>query len=258
MYEAKDAGKDRIAAYDRTLAHREQLVRRADWLGRLRRGLADDQFVLHAQPIVALAADDDAERYELLLRLRDDEGELLAPAGFLPHAERVGLIAEIDRWVLREAVSLLQRDRALRLSVNLSPVTLQQPELAALLREASLPEQALTIELTETSALASRSAIAELRRLGCLIALEDFGAGFAFLKQFEFDVLKIDGDFIDRLASSRTDRLIVRAITDLGHNLGVTLVAKRVADQESVELLTGLGVHYGQGFFLGRPAPLPG
>jgi diguanylate cyclase (GGDEF)-like protein/PAS domain S-box-containing protein len=256
MYEAKDAGKDRIAAYDRTLAHREQLVRRADWLGRLRRGLADEQFVLHAQPVVALAADDDAERYELLLRLRDDDGELLAPAGFLPHAERVGLIADIDRWVLREAVAMLQRDRALRLSVNVSPLTLQQPELAALLREASLPEQALTIELTETSALASLSAIRELRRLGCLVALEDFGAGFAFLKQLEFDVLKIDGDFIDRLAGSNTDRLIVRAIADLGHSLGVTLVAKRVADQASVELLTGLGVHYGQGFFLGRPAPL--
>jgi len=257
MYEAKDAGKDRIAAYDRTLAHREQLVRRADWLGRLRRGLTEDRFVLHAQPLVALAAEaDDTQRYELLLRLRDDDGELLPPAGFLPHAERLGLIAEIDRWVLREAIALLQRDRDLRLSVNLSPLTMQQPELAALLREASLPEHALTIELPETSALASLSEIGELRRLGCLIALEDFGAGFAFLKQLEFDVLKIDGDFIDRLAGSQTDQLIVRAIAGLGHSLGVTLVAKRVADQASVELLTGLGVHYGQGFFLGRPAPL--
>ncbi len=254
MYEAKDAGKDRIAVYDRTLAHREQLVRRADWLGRLRRGLADEQFVLHAQPVVALAADDAAERYELLVRLRDDDGELLAPAGFLPHAERVGLIADIDRWVLREAAAMLRRNPDLRLSVNVSPLTLQQPELGELLRE--LPQHALTIELTEASALASLSAIAELRRLGCLIALEDFGAGFAFLRQLEFDVLKIDGDFIDRLAGSQTDRLIVRAITELAHGLGVTLVAKRVADQESVDILTELGVHYGQGYFLAPPAPI--
>ncbi len=256
MYEAKDAGKDRIAVYDRTLTHREQLVRRADWLGRLRRGLADGRFVLHAQPVVALAGDDTAERYELLLRLRDDDGELLPPSGFLPHAERVGLIADIDLWVVGEAVAMLHRDRNLRLSVNLSPLTLQQPELAALLRAAPVPEHALTIELTETSALTGLPAIRELRRLGCLIALEDFGAGFAFLRQLEFDVLKIDGDFIERLAASRTDRLIVRAIADLAHGLGVTLVAKRVADQPSVEVLTGLGVHYGQGFFLGRPVPL--
>jgi diguanylate cyclase (GGDEF)-like protein/PAS domain S-box-containing protein len=257
MYEAKDAGKDQIAVYDRTLAHQELLVRRADWLGRLRRGLAGDQFVLHAQPVVALAADDQAARYELLLRLRDEDGELLTPAGFLPHAERVGLIADIDRWVLREAVAMLDRDRDLRLSVNLSALTLQQPELVAQLRESPPPEHALTIELSEASALANLSAIRELRRLGCLIALEDFGAGFAFLRQLEFDVLKIDSEFIGRLAGSKTDRLIVRSIADLGHGLGVTLVAKGVADQASVELLTELGVHYGQGFFLGRPAPIP-
>ena len=268
MYEAKDAGKDRVAVYDRSLARREQLVRRADWLGRLRRGLDGEQFVLHAQPVVGLAARDDAERYELLLRLRDDDGELIPPATFLPHAERLGLIVDIDRWVLRKAVSMLHRtDGDLRLSVNFSPVTLQHPEiakeLAALLREQPIAEHALTVEVTETTAIANLTSVAalaaELQRLGCLIALDDFGAGFAsfaYLKQLAVDVLKIDGDFIDGLATSRTDLLVVRAIADLAHGLGITTVAERVGDQASVELLTGLGVHFGQGFHLGRPAPL--
>ena len=175
----------------------------------------------------------------------------MPPGSFLPHAERVGLIADIDRWVLREAAAMLQRDPGLRLSVNLSPLTLQQP---GLLHE--VPE-ALTIEVTGAGALANRSAIAELRRHGCLIALDDFGADFTFLRQLEFDELKIDGDIISRLAGSKTDQLVVRAIAGLGHSLGVTLVAKRVADQASVELLTELGVHYGQGFFLAPPAPIP-
>jgi diguanylate cyclase (GGDEF)-like protein/PAS domain S-box-containing protein len=253
MYEAKDAGKDRVAVYDRTLAHREQLVRRADWPGRLRRGLDDGHFVLHAQPIVALAAGDGLARYELLLRLRDEDGELLPPAAFLPHAERVGLVAEIDRWVLEQALAMLRRDRDLRLSVNVSPLFLRQPGLAG-----GVPEHALTIEVTEATALANRSALAELRRLGCLVALDDFGAGFGFVKQLEFDTLKIDGGFVERLAGSQADQLVVRAIAGLGHGLGATLVAKRVTDQASAELLTELGVHYGQGFFFGRPAPLMG
>ena len=268
LYEAKDAGRDRVAVHDRSSAPHEQLAGRADWLERLRRGLDGGQFVLHAQPVVGLATRDGAERYELLLRLRGDDGELIAPAVFLPHAERLGLIVEIDRWVLREAVAMLHRaERDLRLSVNFSPLTLQRPEiateLAALLREQPIAEHALTVEVTEATAIANLTAVAELaaelRRLGCLIALDDFGAGFAsfaYLKQLAVDVLKIDGEFIERLAVSRTDQLVVRAIAGLAHGLGIATVAEHVGDQASVELLTELGVHFGQGFHLGRPAPL--
>jgi diguanylate cyclase (GGDEF)-like protein/PAS domain S-box-containing protein len=272
MYQAKDAGKDQVCVYERAARHRDHLVRRTNWIGRLRQAIRDEQFVLHAQPVVPLQRPPgNAERYELLLRLRDGRGELVPPGAFLHHAERDGLVVDIDRWVLGQAVGLLhqaRRDgRDLSLAVNFSARTVQDPEiaddLAALLDDRPIERGSLMIEVTETAAITNVTRAGELarqlRELGCTLALDDFGAGFAsfyYLKHLVFDVLKIDGDFIDRLPTSTTDQLVVRAVLDIARGLGAEVVAERVSDQRTLDLLTELGVDYAQGHFLGRPRPL--
>jgi diguanylate cyclase (GGDEF)-like protein/PAS domain S-box-containing protein len=272
MYEAKDAGRDRIVGYQRAARRREHRVRHADWVSRIRDAIRDKHLVLHAQPIVSLnPAADDGEHYELLLRLQDGD-KLIPPGAFLYHAERDGLIVDIDRWVLSEAIGILQaadRDgRDLSLSINFSGRTVQDQglpdELEAMLAGAGLRPGALTVEITETTAitnLVAAGALARrLRGLGCRLALDDFGAGFAsffYLKHLVFDTLKIDGEYIERLPRSATDQLIVRAIVDVAHGLGATVVAERITDEATVTLLRGLGIHHGQGYHLGRPGPLP-
>jgi diguanylate cyclase (GGDEF)-like protein/PAS domain S-box-containing protein len=267
---AKGRGRQAVVVYEPAPHTGEDLPRHAGWVARLRSALREGRLVLHAQPLVALdRVGNDPDSFELLLRLREG-GELLAPASFLPHAERHGIIAELDRWVLGQAVGWLQaaaRDGSpLSLAVNLSARTVQDArigdDLAALLESGPIADGALTVEVTETAAITSvTEAVAlgrRLRDLGCRLALDDFGAGFAsfsYLKHLRFDVVKIDGDFIERLPSSPTDQLVVRAVVQIARGLGARVIAERVTDKATVDLLRLMGVDSGQGFYLGRPAP---
>jgi diguanylate cyclase (GGDEF)-like protein/PAS domain S-box-containing protein len=273
LYDAKEAGRNRIAVHERDQRRRREIKRRSDRLAQLRAAIAGDHFVLHAQPIVALRPDAPGlERYELLLRMRADGDELIGPADFLPDAERHGLIAEIDQWVIGEAVRIVKQrsiaGQPVAVSVNVSAATVTDPGIASRLVEqlkaADVAPQLLAVELTETGPISdigrARDFAATLREAGCPLALDDFGAAFAtleYLKHIRFDAVKIDGGFISDLPNSPADQLIVKAVTEIAHGLGATLIAEFVGDQETVELLRGFGVHYGQGYFLGRPEPLP-
>ncbi len=270
MYDAKAAGKDRYSVYDRALNRRAVVSARHSWLERLRTALDEEVFVLHAQPIVGICHDG-FPRYELLLRLPDDHGDLIPPGSFLYNAERFDLMGEIDRWVLRRATELLHEHSAagndIALSVNLSGRSMNDLQLAAdiaeMLAEHPIPEGRLIVEVTETAAIVNieraRDLARELRLLGCRFALDDFGAGFAsfyYLKHLDFDYLKIDGEFIHKLRTTPTDRLVVSAIVDIARGLRTETVAEFVGDDATLELLRELGVGYGQGYHLGRPAPL--
>ena len=270
MYEAKDEGKDRYAVYDVARRRRHRSGIRESWSTRLERAIAHDGFVLHAQPIAAICGDA-TPAFELLLRLPDELGELILPGTFLHNAERLGLVEQIDRWVLERAVRHLHASHAqgcdLRLSVNVSGRTMGDPSLAthvaALLAAHPIPPDRLVIEITETAAITSiqraRELAHELRELGCMLALDDFGAGFAsfyYLKHLRFDYLKIDGEFIRNLCVTPTDQLVVKAILTIAQGLGTRTVAEFVGDDETVELLRAFGVDYGQGYHLGRPRPL--
>ncbi|HLH13974.1 MAG TPA: EAL domain-containing protein, partial [Solirubrobacteraceae bacterium] len=278
MYDAKESGSNRVAVYKRERPRRREVSNRGERLRRLRAAVGGGHFVLHAEPIVSLAAGaQDARRYELLLRMRRNgsspEGEaLVAPAAFLPDAERHGLIAEIDEWVLAEAVELLARGgRGGELEgvcVNVSAATVNRPDAARRILErldaAGVDPAMLTIELSETgrsSDLHRAKRFAEqLRRGGCRVALDDFGAAFttlSYLKQIRFDLVKIAGELIHELPNSPPDQLIVRAAAEVARGLGAQVVAKFVESAETVALLQDFGIVYGQGHFLGRPGPLP-
>ncbi|MDO8209260.1 bifunctional diguanylate cyclase/phosphodiesterase [Conexibacter sp. CPCC 206217] len=270
MYDAKEAGRDRHAISSETEQRQQQMTERMAWSQRMRDALEQGTFVLYQQPVVDLQTGL-PKSHELLLRMRGDNGELIPPAAFLPIAERSGLITEIDRWVTHQAIATIAEQRRagreIRLAVNLSGASVSDPALLDMierdLAKMAPPPGSLIFEVTETAAIVNldraRTFAATLAELGCELALDDFGAGFGsfyYLKRLPFDYLKIDGDFIRQLTSSHEDQLVVRAIVEIARGLGKRTVAEFVGDEATMELLRELGVNDGQGFHLGRPAPL--
>ncbi len=273
MYDAKAAGRNRTELYRRGQHRRGEIVTRSSRLTQLRDAIAHGHFVLHAQPIVPLKPSVAAAppMYELLVRMERADGTLAAPAEFLPDAERHGLIAEVDRWVLAEAVRILRvrqlAGRPMQVSVNLCAASIDDQELgdriAALLQASEVPAHLLTLELTETGALSDLGRASELslllRDIGCGFALDDFGAAFAslqYLKHIRFDLVKIDGEFIRNLPNSPADQLIVKAVAEMATGFGARVVAEFVDSQQTVDLLRQFGIDFGQGYFLGHPHPL--
>jgi diguanylate cyclase (GGDEF)-like protein/PAS domain S-box-containing protein len=268
MYSAKESGKDRIAVA--STATKERMRSRVTWAERVRRAVKDGLFELYCQPIVNLTSER-ITQWELLLRLPGDEGELILPAQFLYTAERSGLILEIDRWVLSEAIRLIAEladaGSEVRLEVNLSGRSVGDSELLSLieheLKERAIDPANLVLEVTETAAIANmnraRGFATRLRALGCGFALDDFGAGFGsfyYLKHIPFDYVKIDGEFIHNLPASSTDQLILDSIVQMSKGLGKHTIAEFVGDSETVEVLKAHGVDYAQGYHLGRPRPI--
>ncbi len=244
-------------------------LHRRPWLARLRRALEDDLFAVHYQPIVSLA-DGSASHYEALVRLADEgpAGRLVAPGQFLPAAERYGLICEIDRLVLDRVAGLLSgRDSSAgaRVAVNMSARSVTDETMLTHIERCldahGLDPARLVIEITETAAIhdmaRARAFCEGLARLGCAIALDDFGAGFGSFQYLNlpFDYLKIDGGFIRALPASPKDQLVVQALVGLARGMGTRTIAEYVSDRATLELLRDYGVDYAQGFELGRPHP---
>jgi EAL domain-containing protein (putative c-di-GMP-specific phosphodiesterase class I) len=237
------------------------------WLKRLRRALSDDLFVLHYQPIVSLQGAG-ISHYEALIRLADDpEERLTPPCAFLPAAERYGLIQEIDRMVIGKVVALMGgelADRDARVAVNLSALSITDRGMLAhiereLIRHDVDPER-LIVEVTETAAIGdmrrAQTFCEGVHTLGSSVALDDFGAGFGsfqYLKHLSFRYLKIDGDFIRTLPTSRKDQLVVQALVGVAHGMGKQTIAEYVGDEPTMSLLRRYGVDYAQGFEVGRP-----
>lgn len=271
MYEAKQAGRNRLAMHRPGGGRRERVSARLAEAERIRRALAEDRFLVYGQPILDLK-ERAVDRYELLLRLRDDEGEEpLLPNAFLYVAERFGLIQDIDCWVARKAIALIaehaRAGRSLVLHVNMSGKSIGDPKVIALteaaLANSDIDPTRLVVELTETAAIANIEAARDfahrLHARGCQLALDDFGSGFGsfyYLKTLPFDYFKIDGDFIRGIAANPVDQLVVRAIVGIARGMGKKTIAEFVTDDETARLLEQNGVDYAQGFHFGRPRPV--
>ena len=239
----------------------------------LKNALSEDRLVLFAQPIKPLGRDDPGLSYEILLRLKGDDGDFISPGIFLPVAEAYGFMKQIDQWVIRSTLEALSANpewlgRTQKCSINLAGASLSSSEIIDTVEQAfqatGVPREKITFEVTETQQIDRReeaeTIIAELRAMGCGVSLDDFGTGLAtfdYLKSFQFDTVKIDGVFIKNIKTSVHDAQIVQAICDVARWMGLTTVAEFVEDDASVDLLKALGVDYGQGFGLGKPVPLP-
>jgi diguanylate cyclase (GGDEF)-like protein len=271
MYDAKAAGRGRVHAYQSSRERRVAIDSRVRWHQQIREALQTGSFVLHAQPIADVASGR-ITQYELLIRAVDLDGSLMYPNEFLPLAERIGLMQEIDRWVVRRSIQMLKQvqgyDPGMRLEVNLSGPALTDDRLV----ETVLAEFAATgadpagiiFEITETAAVSNleqaREFIDKLRALGCQFALDDFGVGFssfAHLKYLPVEYLKIDGSFIRDLANSPVDQHLVRAIVTAAKALGKKTIAEYVPDETTIRLLAEIGVDHAQGYGIGEAAPMP-
>jgi PAS domain S-box-containing protein len=234
------------------------------WIGKIRDALDDGRLVAFAQPIVSLTTD--APTYhELLLRMLDDEGLPIEPGRFLPVAEEFGLIVEIDELMVRNAVELAARGH--RVNVNLSAQSIGKAGMSdfigAELKRLGADPALLCIELTETALIksehAARRFVERLAQLGCGFALDDFGTGyggFMYLKQLPIDYLKIDMEFVRDLTVNEGSQRVVRAVVDLAKGFGQQTIAEGIEDAETRDLLTAMGIDFGQGYLLGRPAAI--
>jgi diguanylate cyclase (GGDEF)-like protein/PAS domain S-box-containing protein len=272
-YMAKDHGRNRIHVFSERDA--ETIRRRGDmeWASRLRWVIEEQRLLLDYQEVLPLQARPPQDPHiELLVRLRDEDGRVVSPGAFLPAAERYGLVPLIDRWVIAQAIENFDRLHSSgrppgRCSLNLSAATLEDDGLAEyvleLIERHHVPPARLCFEITETEAVRNLARavrfIERLRGFGCQVALDDFGAGmssFGYLKNLPVDVIKIDGSFIRDLDGDPMSRSIVDAITEIGHQRGLDVVAEWVDSERTIEVLRGLGVDYAQGYALHRPEPV--
>jgi diguanylate cyclase (GGDEF)-like protein/PAS domain S-box-containing protein len=271
-YAAKEAGRNRVHRW--RLSDEAMAVRRGEtmWAARVERAIDDDAFVLHAQRIRCIDGDR-PDSAEVLIRMVGDDGRLIYPGAFLPSAERFGLGSRLDGWVLRETLKMLA-DRSSEiegvgtLNVNLSGQSIgdrvfHAQALQMLDRAGRGVCERLCLEITETVAVTNMADakvfVAEARKRGVRIALDDFGAGassFGYLRQLPVDVIKIDGQYVQRLLHDELDDATVRCFVDIARVLGVTTVAEFVDDPAILERLGQLGVDYAQGFLVHRPEAL--
>lgn len=233
------------------------------WVGRIRDALDEDRLVLYSQPIVPLGHGHPAE--EVLLRMVGRDGEIIPPGEFLPAAEKYGLIAEIDRWVVSRTVELAAQGRTVE--CNLSAASPESPGMLSFIEQEIARGGAnpadLVFEITETALMADLNAGEKFARglaaLGCGVAIDDFGTGFGslvYLKKLPITHLKIDIEFVRDLPTNQANRHVVKAIVSLARAFNVRTVAEGIEDDATLEYLRTAGVDFAQGFYLGRPAPI--
>lgn len=270
-YVAKDLGRNRIHVYEEGDA--SELHQEMKWVSRINSAREEERFELYYQPIVPIGATrGEYPQFELLLRMRDEEGQVIGPSAFIPAAERYNLMPSLDRWVVHEVLEeLVYRENSAKdpymLAINLSGTTLNDAKflefLIAELNAAKVPDGALCFEITETAAIANLGAVVRFMRTlkdrGCRFSLDDFGTGLSsltYLKNLPVDYVKIDGQFIRNVIRDKSDESVVDAIARMARALNVETIAERVESRAVLTRLAELGISYAQGFFIAVPRPV--
>jgi diguanylate cyclase (GGDEF)-like protein/PAS domain S-box-containing protein len=267
-YAAKDAGRNRLHIYHPEDDELHQRHTDRQWVSRLRKAIDENRFCLYAQPIVPVTRPDTPDHYEILVRLRDEQGRLVPPNTFIPAAERYNLMPQIDRWVLRTTLGFL-RDLSgnCQVAVNVSGQSLCDAGFLRFaidqINETGIDPGRICFEITETAAiahlnLASRF-ISMLHGIGCSFSLDDFGSGlssFAYLKNLKVDYLKIDGRFVKNMVNDPIDRAMVTAIHGVGQAKGIRTIAEFVETPEILAALAVIGVNNAQGYGIAKPMPI--
>jgi diguanylate cyclase (GGDEF)-like protein/PAS domain S-box-containing protein len=266
---AKEAGRNRIHSFQENDIDLMRRRREMQWAARINNALEEDRFELFRQTILPLQTEGEGAHYELLLRMRDESGSIIAPGLFIEAAERYGITPNIDRWVIQNAFRWLvseadERERLSLCSINLSGQSLGYekflPYVIEQFQMSGLDATKICFEITETAAIASYSQanrfINALKELGCKFALDDFGTGlssFGYLKHFPVDFLKIDGSFVKEILHDPIDREMVRSINEIGHLTGKKTIAEFAENAEIITMLRGMGIDYAQGYGVSEP-----
>ncbi len=270
-YIAKDKGRNRIHVYH---AEDSETVKRhgeMQWVERLYQALEEDRFCLYAQTIAPLNGEADIH-YELLIRMIDEQGEMIPPNSFLPAAERYNLISRIDQWVIEKTFKSLKVNQGFLKKINFCSINLSGPSLTdpnildfiiTQLDSLEIDGSKICFEITETAAILNLSNatkfISILKNLGCRFALDDFGSGlssFAYLKNLPVDYLKIDGMFVKDIVDDPIDHAMVKSINEIGQVMNMKTIAEFVENDVIKGMLKEIGVDYAQGYGIAKPVPL--
>ena len=266
---AKESGRNRIYSFQENDIDLMRRRREMQWAARINNALEDSRFEIYRQVIQPLQTQDQGLHYELLLRMRDEAGKIVAPDQFIAAAERYGLTPNIDRWMIEHALRWLvseadEREKLAMCSINLSGQSLGDDKFLPFVidhfHRSGIDASKICFEITETAAIASFSQanrfIHALKELGCRFALDDFGTGLSslgYLKHFPVDFLKIDGSFVKEILHDPIDREMVRSINEIGHLTGKQTIAEFAENVEIIEMLRSLGVDYAQGYGIATP-----
>lgn len=264
---AKKNGRNMIWEYNENDISVQERQRDIYWVPLIRKALSEKSFFLVFQPVVDLL-NGEITHYEVLIRMKGVDNEVISPGQFIPVAERMGLIHSIDLWVVESAFDFLAElpstQAHISLAINLSSVAFQDDSLLPTIKEKLeltwIDAKRITFEITETAAVdnfeQTREMILKIRALGCKFALDDFGAGFCsfnYLKTFPVDYVKIDGQFILDLINDETDQVLVKSMAEIATKLGKKTIAEFVETPETILKLKELGINMGQGYVFGKP-----
>jgi diguanylate cyclase (GGDEF)-like protein/PAS domain S-box-containing protein len=266
---AKEAGRNRIHSFQENDIDLMRRRREMQWAARINNALEENRFELFRQTIMPLQMEEEGAHYEILLRMRDENGGVISPGLFIGAAERYNLTPAIDRWVIRQAFRWLvseadERERLMLCSINLSGQSLGDekflPFVIDQFQMSGLDATKICFEITEHAAVASYSQavrfINALKELGCKFALDDFGEGmssFGYLKHLPVDFLKIEGGFVKEMLHDPIDREMVRSINEIGHLTGKQTIAEFAENEDIITMLRGMGVDYAQGYGVSEP-----
>ncbi|MBI1425347.1 MAG: EAL domain-containing protein [Gammaproteobacteria bacterium] len=271
-YIAKEEGRNRIHMFDEDDKVYSQRQGEMEWVHRIYRAIEAGQFVLFYQEIKHLKKDEQELHGELLIRMLDDDGNIVAPYIFIPAAERYNLMSEVDRHIVRLALNTISRyydNQLVRnglFSINLSAQSLSDDDFLSFillqLANTSVQPSNICFEITETAAISNlvkaTTFIMTLKEKGCYFALDDFGSGlssFAYLKNLPVDFIKIDGGFVKTMLSSSLDHALVSSVNQIGHVVGMKTIAEFVENSKIEKRLREIGIDYAQGYGIARPEP---
>lgn len=272
-YAAKNAGRNHVWLYQSSDAYLRSQQEEMRIVSALHEALSLNQFELYAQKLVPLQTSDQGSLHiEILLRWRNQQGEWISPSVFIAAAERYGLMHLIDRWVIEHTLTLLSQhptllERIDSCAINLSGASFSQPDLVDFVRnciaKTGVSGNKLCFEITETAAVTQLSQahdfMNEMKQLGCLFALDDFGSGqssFRYLKQLPVDYLKIDGSFVQTMLDDVTNLALVRGMQEIAEALSIQTIAEFVESEEIATMLGNIGVNYAQGWHYHKAEPL--
>ncbi len=270
-YAAKDMGRNQLYVHELSDVQVKRMHKELRWVADIRNSLKDNRFKLYSQPIyTTVGTQPEIRMQEVLLRLKDDEGNISSPGNYILAAERFGLMRDVDQWVIDQVIQTLHEigdTRDICLFVNLSTNSLSDKNFCAyilkLLADYEIDGNSICFEITETAATRNLSQVADfikaLKQAHCLFALDDFGSSttsFSYLQDLPVDYLKIDGALVTDIHSNTISHAMVAAINEIGSVMNIKTIAEHVENEITLKRLDEIGIDFAQGFHFGSPKPI--
>lgn len=272
-YAAKDMGRNQVQIHGLNEELAKNTHKELTWVADIKNAGTSDRFSLYLQKIENTQTDNQKSIYEVLLRLHDDEGTLIAPENYIPAAERFNLMKDVDAWVITNALEQLSKyytnnpEKDIQLFINISANSLSDQDftdlIVQLIRKNNISPNSICLEISESNAIKNidqtTNIITELRKHNVKFSLDNFGnsmSSFSYLKNLNVSYLKIDGNIVKNMSHSTTDKAMIAAINQIGKVMNIKTIANHVEDAFTLNQLKEMGIDYAQGFYLDKPRPI--